>query len=1376
MAASQAFHSRTGSLVTLSNGNRTAQRNHPTQEFNNGIVISKDPLRDNEIFEVIIDKKVNSWSGSIEIGVSTQDPAHLDFPTSATSLREGAWIMSGCSILRDGRSVMDEYGRDLDQLNQGDRVGVQRTLNGELHIYIKGVDQGCAAKGLPASVYAVVDMYGKCIQVSIVNHDRRSVVLPVNGLEEDILARIPSTFQRSASNEVLRFHERCGSLIKLSNNNRTAERRRPLEEFNNGVVMTNRPLRDNELFEIRIDRLVDKWSGSIEMGITTHNPGLLDFPATMTNMRTGTIMMSGCGILTNGKGTRREYGEFNLDELTEGDYVGLVRKANGTLHYYINGLDQGVASSRTPQTVYGVVDLYGMTVKVTITDRDTLSPIYERLERRSFFGLNSGNSEYNEDANGEQNERILFHSNCGAHAMVINNGKTALRPHAMDDFNNGVILTNRPLRNNEVFEVRLDEIVDKWAGSIEIGVTTHSPREIEFPSTMTNIRSGTWMMTGNGIMHNGTTVIDEYGQNLDRLGVGDCVGVMRKENGTLHFYVNGIDQGTAAYNIPDVLYAVIDLYGQAAEASIIDSSDPVQQMDNNPNSVRSMRRTSNITLTQDEQTNDLRFHHLHGANAMITNNGLTACRPNATGEFNDAIVMSNRTLRTGELFEVVIEKMVDRWSGSIEAGVTAIHPTDLDFPSTMTDIDYNTWMLSGSAVMQDGTTVKNGYLLDLDTISVNSRIGMMRALDGSLHYFVDGVDMGVACTDIAENVYAVIDLYGQCSQATIVQSTIRDNHTLSNSSNALLIEHPIPSVHRVRILHKFHQYCGKNISIRSSGCSAYRIRSFNHGIIFSSRPLKTGELFEVKVEQVSKRWSGSLQIGLTTFVPSEALPVNSLPPAASELRTNRNTWLMQGSEVLENGVSLKENYATTLDRLEIGNTVGVKRCSDDTMHVVINGEDKGIAASNIPKGSYAIIDLYGTTEGVTITSSAVEYPDSSRAPSIASDLSDEIEEINGHMESVQEPVCIEFQENHGKNIQLCNGNLTACRTASYNQGVVVSSKPLPIMQRFQIRIDRLNSRWTSSLQIGVLGFSPEKLNFPPTASTIKRCCWVVQSDSVFHNGVKVKEKFGPNLDTLQIGHKVGIMLDNDHSLHYYVNDVDQGMAAKNIPFGSFAVVDLYGQCEQVTIVADDSSMAASLPVEGREKQDMEDGLKESVCPTPPLTDNVIRNCEYQNRCIRFKSTIGLPDGYFESDPKMSICYCETCHKIRGDEPYYKKGQPPKDYALPFGWCKFALRVMPRAQLLNAFKEWHIAYHGTKVGHIRKVLDKGELVLPDPKSHSWQVARVVFQICVKPGSYKCGPPSVGANEPIDPQFSNNEIEWYSKEKGAIILQSLLVKID
>lgn len=40
--------------------------------------------------------------------------------------------------------------------------------------------------------------------------------------------------------------------------------------------------------QIRIDKLVDKWSGSIEIGVTTHNPNSLEYPATMTNLQSGT--------------------------------------------------------------------------------------------------------------------------------------------------------------------------------------------------------------------------------------------------------------------------------------------------------------------------------------------------------------------------------------------------------------------------------------------------------------------------------------------------------------------------------------------------------------------------------------------------------------------------------------------------------------------------------------------------------------------------------------------------------------------------------------------------------------------------------------------------------------------------------------------------------------------------------------------------------------------------------------------------------------------------------------------------------------------------------------------------------------------------------
>ena len=122
-------------------------------------------------------------------------------------------------------------------------------------------------------------MYGNCIQVSTVhssssttlhcsNDDSSSHQIEINNdytMDEassssttnlvanlnvnlNVLPKNPSL--AAIREDRLRFHERVGSLVKLSNNARTAERRRPLDEFNNGVVMTHRSLRDNELFEV----------------------------------------------------------------------------------------------------------------------------------------------------------------------------------------------------------------------------------------------------------------------------------------------------------------------------------------------------------------------------------------------------------------------------------------------------------------------------------------------------------------------------------------------------------------------------------------------------------------------------------------------------------------------------------------------------------------------------------------------------------------------------------------------------------------------------------------------------------------------------------------------------------------------------------------------------------------------------------------------------------------------------------------------------------------------------------------------------------------------------------------------------------------------
>ena len=64
------LHPRSGKLIGLSNSNRTAQRNQPVQEFNHGLVLSREPLKDRDVFTVRIDKKVNTggpalWSPAV---------------------------------------------------------------------------------------------------------------------------------------------------------------------------------------------------------------------------------------------------------------------------------------------------------------------------------------------------------------------------------------------------------------------------------------------------------------------------------------------------------------------------------------------------------------------------------------------------------------------------------------------------------------------------------------------------------------------------------------------------------------------------------------------------------------------------------------------------------------------------------------------------------------------------------------------------------------------------------------------------------------------------------------------------------------------------------------------------------------------------------------------------------------------------------------------------------------------------------------------------------------------------------------------------------------------------------------------------------------
>lgn len=85
---------------------------------------------------------------------------------------------------------------------------------------------------------------------------------------------------------------------------------------------------------------------------------------------------------------------------------------------------------------------------------------------------------------------------------------------------------------------------------------------------------------------------------------------MRKEDGSLHFFVNGVAQGPAAWNVPPSVYAVVDLYGQAAQATIMDDIGE-RQGDANGNNRLNLMRSEFVTVSSPSLRGQLRGPHGH---------------------------------------------------------------------------------------------------------------------------------------------------------------------------------------------------------------------------------------------------------------------------------------------------------------------------------------------------------------------------------------------------------------------------------------------------------------------------------------------------------------------------------------------------------------------------------------------------------------------------------------------------------------------------------------------------------------------------------------------------------------------------------------------
>ena len=143
------------------------------------------------------------------------------------------------------------------------------------------------------------------------------------------------------------------------------------------------------------------------------------------------------------------------------------------------------------------------------------------------------------------------------------------------------------------------------------------------------------------------------------------------------------------------------------------------------------------------------------------------------------------------------------------------------------------------------------------------------------------------------------------------------------------------------------------------------------GVLFSKEPLAPGTCFQVKVDQIDGRWTGSLMIGVTGQRPEKvSSPMNALA-------MKRQTWVVCGNAVHHCGLKIRGDLTFNLNQLQSGQSVGVYLSESGHLHVLIDGQDQGAVASvGTTVSLYAVIDLYGKCTEVSIVSTPRTGPQS----------------------------------------------------------------------------------------------------------------------------------------------------------------------------------------------------------------------------------------------------------------------------------------------------------------------------------------------------------------------------------------------------------------
>ena len=174
------------------------------------------------------------------------------------------------------------------------------------------------------------------------------------------------------------YHDYHSQRMHLKDESRTASKEDPDNSYAHGVVYGSIPLEGDVEFEVELSSYGTGWSGNLKLGVMRCQGSLEDhiIPRYSPEAKDYCVWCANKVHDHMINNMDHQYGDANLDDLREGDRLGLTlrRSGNGTLQFLVNGCPQGKAAKNIYKNgwkVYIVVDHYANCRATKITRAGT---------------------------------------------------------------------------------------------------------------------------------------------------------------------------------------------------------------------------------------------------------------------------------------------------------------------------------------------------------------------------------------------------------------------------------------------------------------------------------------------------------------------------------------------------------------------------------------------------------------------------------------------------------------------------------------------------------------------------------------------------------------------------------------------------------------------------------------------------------------------------------------------------------------------------------------------------------------------------------------------------------------------------------------------